>query len=33
MLTISKARLESRRKRLQKKFKPDFEINDWGRER
>ena len=28
-MTLSKARLESRRKRLQKKFKPEFEIKNW----
>lgn len=28
-MTLSKARLESRRKRLLKKFKPEFEIKDW----
>ena len=28
-MTLSKARLESRRKKLKEKFKPDFEIKDF----
>lgn len=28
-MTLSKARLEARKKRLEKKFKPDFHLSEW----